>query len=114
MKLQIFKENSSKSPFVKFYSIENHEVTPKEANLLSKLRFEHLNEEEREHTMNLILSNRDRFYEEGQKLGVASTVMHRIPTIDDIPINVKQYKIPISLKDEAERQVQDLLKDGIF
>ena len=64
--------------------------------------------------MNLILSNQDRFYQEGQKLGVASTVMHRIPTIDDIPINVKQYKILISLKDEVERQIQELLKDGII
>ena len=111
---QIFEENSSQLPFVKVYSIENHEVTPKEANLLSKLRFEHLNEEEREHTMNLILFNQDRFYRKGQKLGVASTVMHRIPTIDDIPINVKQYKIPISLKDDVERQVQELLKNGII
>ena len=111
---QIFKENSSNSPFVKVYSIENHDITLKETNLLNKLRFERLNEEEKEHTMNLILSNQDRFDQDGQKLGVASTVMHRIPTIDDIPINVKQYKIPISLKDEVERQVQELLKDGII
>ena len=36
------------------------------------------------------------------------------PNNDHIPINVKQYKIPISLKDEVERQVQELLKDGII
>ena len=44
---QIFKENYSKSPFVKIYSIENHEITSKETKLLNKLRFEHLNEEEK-------------------------------------------------------------------
>ena len=111
---QIFNENSSKSPFINIFSIKNHKITSKETNLLNKLRFEHLNEEEKEHTMNLILSNQDRFYQEGQKLDVASTVMHRIPAINDLPINVKQYKIPISLKDEVERQVQELLKYGII
>ena len=111
---QIFKENSSKSPFVKVYSIENHELTSKETDLLSKLRFKHLSEEEKEHTINLILSNQDRFYQEGRKLGVVSTVMHRISTMDDVQINVEQYKIPISFKDEVERQVQELLKDGII
>ena len=40
--------------------------------------------------------------------------MHRIPTIDDIPINFKQYKFPISLKEEVERQVQEMLDSGII
>ena len=57
---------------------------------------EHLNEEEKEHIMNLILSNQDRFYQEGQKLGVASTVMHRIPTTDDTPINVEMQVLPVT------------------
>ena len=70
---QIFTENSSKSPFVNIFSIKNHKI---ETNVLNKLRFERLNEEEKEHTMNLIVSNQDRFYQEGQKLGLASTVMH--------------------------------------
>ena len=44
----------------------------------------------------------------------ASTVMHRILAIDDIPIYVKQYKFPISLKEEVERQVQEILESGII
>ena len=73
-----------------------------------------LTEVEREHVINLALSNRERFHLEGQKLGAASTVMHRIPTIDDIPVNIRQYKVPILLKEEVERQVNELLKDSII
>ena len=47
-----------------------------------------------------------------QRLETASTVMHRIITTDDIP--VKQYKIPISLTDELNKQVQEMLDLGII
>ena len=56
----------------------------------------------------------DRFLVNEQRLEAASTVMHRIITTDDIPVNVKQYKIPISLTDELNKQVQEMLDSGII
>ena len=47
-------------------------------------------------------------------MGAASTVMHRIITTDDIPVNIKQYKFPISLTEKVSRQAEELLKEGII
>ena len=40
--------------------------------------------------------------------------MHRIITSDEIPISIKQYKFPLSLKDEVNKQVEELLEAGII
>ena len=78
--------------------------------MISKLRLDNLPENKKNFITKFILTNKDGFHKEGQKLEAASTVKHRIPTIDDIPVNVKQYKFPISLKEEVERQVQEMLE----
>ena len=111
---EIFQEVGSGVETINTLSIQTQDISIEDSNLLNQLRLDHLTEEEREHVINLALSNRDRFHLEGQKLGAASTVMHRIPTIDDIPVNIRQYKVPISLKEEVEGQVNELLKDGII
>ena len=82
--------------------------------IIDKLRLNHLNNDEIKHVQNLIIKHKNRFLLEGQHLGAASTVMHRIITTDDIPVNAKQYKFPISLKDEVNRQVEELLEAGII
>ena len=56
----------------------------------------------------------DRFLLDGQRLEAASTMMHRIITTDDVPVSVKQYKILISLTDELNKQVQEILDSGII
>ena len=66
--------------------------------IIDRLRLNHLNNNEIKHIKNLITKHKDIFLLEGQHLGAASTVMHRIITIDDIPVNAKQYKFSISLK----------------
>ena len=96
------------------FSIENKDTVSEEDLLINKLRLNDLNENERNYIIKFVTTNKDRFFREGQELEAASTVMHRIPTNDDIPINLKQYKFPISLKEEVERQVQEMLDSGII
>ena len=94
----------------------NHETsrptTAKEA--ISRLRLDHLDNEEREHIIKLVNKNADRFLLDKNNLGAANSVMHRIITTDDIPVNIKQYKFPLSLKDEVNKQVQEMLEAGII
>ena len=40
--------------------------------------------------------------------------MHRIQTTDDYPVNSKQYKYPLSLKEEVDRQVNEMLDAGVI
>lgn len=82
--------------------------------VLNALHLNHLNDEQLEHVKTLIKKHQDCFLTDGRKLGAASSVMHRIITTDDVPINIRQYKFPLSLKDEVERQVQKLLDDGVI
>ena len=84
--------------------------------IFQSLRLDYLNNEEKDHLKNLVLKFKNRFLLEGQHLGAANTVMHRIITTDDIPVNIKQYKFPISLTEEVNRhrQMEKLLKEGII
>ena len=111
---ETFQGNFSEEEIYGNFSIENKDAVSEEDLLINKLRLNDLNENERNYIIKFVTSNKDRFFKEGQKLEAASTVMHRIPTIDNIPINVKQYKFPISLKEEVERQVQEMLDSGII
>ncbi|CAB0031505.1 unnamed protein product [Trichogramma brassicae] len=50
----------------------------------------------------------------GETLPGTSTVQHRITTTDDDLINVKQYKYPHALKDEVNKQVQEMLDSDVI
>ena len=108
-----FQGNFSKDEIYETYSMENINAVLNDI-LINKLRLNDLNEDEKNYIVKFVISNKDRFFRGGQKLEAASTVMHRAPRIDDIPINVKQYKIPISPKEEVEKQVQEMLDTGII
>ena len=74
----------------------------------------HLNDEQKEYTKKLIIKNEDRFYLKGEPLPEAKGVIHKIDTFDDKAINIKQYKCPIHLRNEMERQIQDLLDKKVI
>ncbi|KAL7297459.1 hypothetical protein TKK_0009829 [Trichogramma kaykai] len=40
--------------------------------------------------------------------------MYRIPTHNDIPVNVKQYWHPPQLRDEIDEQIKELLEQDII
>ena len=75
---------------------------------------DHLNKEEKQYVENLIKKYADRFHIPGKPLG-ATTVLHRnIPTTDDQPIFLKQYRFPPVHKEEISRQVNELIDNKII
>ena len=111
---EIFHPQIPKDSKKYIFSINNQEINIENNPIIQRLRIDHLNESEKASIINLALTNMDRFLLNEQRLEAASTVMHRIITADDIPVNVKQYKIPISLTDELNKQVQEMLDSGII
>lgn len=45
-----------------------------------------------------------------EKFSCTHLTEHRIETHDNLPINVKQYRYPQILKNEIERQIENMLK----
>lgn len=54
------------------------------------------------------------FYKEGQDLSFTSEIKHRIITKNDLPIYSKTYKYPEIHKDEVNRQIAEMLDQGII
>lgn len=82
--------------------------------LKSIINTKHLNEEETDHVDTLLKEYGDCFYLPGENLKFTTSVKHTIPTTDNIPIHVKQYRYPPVHKEEIDRQVTKLLKDKII
>ena len=73
-----------------------------------------LNPNEKEHIQILIEQYKDNFYLEGEDLSGTDVVVHKIPTIDNEPINARQYKFPHALRKEICRQAEELKRQGII
>ncbi|KAM0735252.1 Retrovirus-related Pol polyprotein from transposon 17.6 [Formica fusca] len=82
--------------------------------LKSVIDTKHLNEEEIDHVNTILEEYGDCFYLPGEGLKFTTSVKHTIPTIDNVPIHVKQYRYPPIHKEEINRQVTKLLKDKII
>lgn len=82
--------------------------------LKSLINTEHLNEEEADHVNTILKEYGDCFHLPGENLSFTTSVKHTIPTIDNIPVHVKQYRYPPVHKEEIDRQVTKLLADEII
>lgn len=82
--------------------------------LFSQLRIDHLNKEEKQKLLELVSNYKSTFYLKSEKLTFGNTIKHKIDTRDDIPIHAKSYRYPYALKQEVQRQIQDLLRQGII
>jgi transposase InsO family protein len=83
-------------------------------NILPLLRLDHLNSEEKQNILSLVERHVDRFHLPQEKLGVTNAAQHFIPTINEVPIHVKQYRFPPIHKTEIDSQVHKLLSDGLI
>lgn len=81
--------------------------------VIGHLNLEELNKEERGSIINLVVRFPYQFHLPGDKLSKTTGFEHRIPTINDIPINVRQYRHPPHLREEIQRQVDNLLENDI-
>lgn len=84
------------------------------ASLLKMLELDHLNDEEKESLLQVLGDFLYQFHLPDDKLGTTSLLTHKIITVDEKPIQMKQYRYPQTLKEEINRQVKDLLEKGII
>ena len=98
----------------KIYSIEQSMKSNRLDEILRLLNLDHLSNIERESAVRLISVNEDRFHLKHEPLPYAYGVKHKIDTIHDKPINIKQYRCPIHLREEIDNQIQELLKNDII
>lgn len=83
--------------------------------LISALRVDHLNKEERETIYEVCFKYAELFFLEGDKLSTTKSIKHSIPVPDGItPINVKPYRLPRAQKEEIDRQIKDLEANEII
>lgn len=78
------------------------------------LRTSHLNSEERQSLVSICQEYNDIFYLPGDVLTSTDLITHKIHTTDDVPINVKPYRIPECHKAEVNRQVKEMEEQGII
>lgn len=94
-----------------YYNEDQEELDRlKHNNIADFLRLDHLDKNEKLYVTKLVEKYRNSFYIPGDDLPGTDAIMHRIPTIDDIPVNTKQYKFPHALKEEIIKQMKELLK----
>lgn len=78
------------------------------------LRISHLNKEQQSKLNQLINSCPNLFSEPDERLTFTTKVQGEIRTYNSEPVYSKSYPYPLCLKNEVERQVKQLLKDGII
>lgn len=82
--------------------------------ILNSLRLEHLNSEERISVRRLVNDHADRFHLPHDRLDITNAAQHFIPTINNVPVHMKQYRFPPIHRDEVETQVSELLRNDII
>uniref|UniRef100_A0ABD2WU91 RNA-directed DNA polymerase n=1 Tax=Trichogramma kaykai TaxID=54128 RepID=A0ABD2WU91_9HYME len=93
---------------------ESRIFTIQREDLKDLIKVDHLNDTEAQYVHTLIHDHKDIFHIPGETLPGTSKVQHRIITTDDDPINVKQYKYPHALKEEVNKQVQEMLDSDVI
>ncbi|XP_075157913.1 uncharacterized protein LOC142231180 [Haematobia irritans] len=75
---------------------------------------DHMTKDQKEKLGRLISKVPNLFAEPDRKLTFTTKVIGEIRTKNDTPVYTRYYPYPMSLKSEVEKQVQELLKDGII
>ena len=99
------------------YNLENHISTDVTQNRLSKLnetlKLEHLNSEEKSAILNICIEFNQLFFLEGDHLTTTTEVEHEINTTNLSPINTRPYRLAEIHKSEINKQVGQMLDEGI-
>jgi hypothetical protein len=83
-------------------------------NVLSRLRTDHLNLEERANLEALCSQYADVFYIEGEPLSFTNKIRHRINTTDELPVYSKTYRYPFIHRSEVKEQITKMLEQNII
>ena len=78
--------------------------------VLTRLRTEHLNVEERKNLELLCSQYSDVFYLEGEPLTFTNRIKHSIKTTDEVPVHTKSYRYPYVHRQEVQEQIDKMLE----
>lgn len=109
-------------PFIKLEPLSDKsfifEISDKYSERVNKMekciRTSHLNSEEKSSLLNLCYKYNDIFHLEGDELTFTNAVHHEIPTTSNIPISTKTYRYPEVHKAEVNKQIEQMLKQGVI
>ena len=76
------------------------------------MELDHLNQEEKEHVIEIVQEFPDSFYLPGEPLTSTHLVQHKIHTKDEIPINTRPYRFSPAQKEEIERVITKMKTEG--
>lgn len=93
---------------------ETYEIDDLLTKNLSKLRFEHMNVEERKAIEKLCIEYKDIFYCEDIPLSFTNEVKHKIRTKNEDPIFIRGHRMPPVQTEEIRQQVEKMLKDNVI
>lgn len=88
--------------------------TSRARDVLSRLRTDHMNAEEKANIEALCSRYSDVFYLEGEQLSFTNKIKHCINTTDEIPIYTKSYRYPFVHRNEVRDQISKMLEQGII
>lgn len=80
----------------------------------SKINQTHLNSEEKTHLKNILIKHKDSIYTEEDNLTFTHEIKHAINLTHNNPVFSKIYRYPIIHEKEIEKQMNDMLKQGII
>ena len=86
----------------------------REREIISQLRLENMNGEERKMLEQTCLDYQDIFYLLGDKLSSTGAARHSNVEPGTEPINTRPYRLPDAQKMEVGKQVKKLLREGII
>ena len=78
------------------------------------LRLNHLNPEDEKEVRNILDDHPNLFADPNKKLTYSTIVQAEINTSSDSPVYSKSYPYPMALKSEIDKQIEELLRDGII
>ncbi|CAH0404793.1 unnamed protein product [Chilo suppressalis] len=96
------------------FNLECDATASRAKDVISRLRTDHLNEEEKVNLISLCSRYADVFYIEGEPLSFTNKIKHRINTADEIPVYTKSYRYPFIHRQEVKEQIEKMLSQGII
>lgn len=105
----LFNEQTIPTPKLDTY---NNNARTRE--VLSRLRIDHLNPEEKINLVNLCSEYSDVFYLEDEPLTFTNRIKHSINTTDELPVHSKTYRYPYIHREEVQTQIGKMLEQGII
>uniref|UniRef100_A0AB38Z266 Polyprotein n=1 Tax=Breu errantivirus TaxID=3078398 RepID=A0AB38Z266_9VIRU len=78
------------------------------------IRINHLNDQEKTKLLSVLKKYSNVIQKTDEKLSCTTNIKHTINTKDDIPIHTKTYRYPQIHKAEVDKQIEQMLTDGII